>query len=68
VEERRASSNARRLVQFDDVEESIRVWNQGLIERLVNGMSLRVIDVRGVEGTGGGLKPEFRLLQQLWWN
>jgi hypothetical protein len=55
-------------VQFDDVEESIRVWNQGLIERLVDGMSLRVIDVRGVEGTGGGLKPEFRLLQQLWWN
>jgi hypothetical protein len=59
--------SANRLVQFDDVEESIRAWNQGLIERLVEGISLRVIDVRGVEGTGGGMKPEFRLLQQLWW-
>jgi hypothetical protein len=59
--------SARRLVQFDDVEGSIHAWNQGLIERLVDGMGLRVIDVRGVEGTGDGMKPEFRLLQQLWW-
>jgi hypothetical protein len=54
-------------MQFDDVEDSIRAWNPGLIERLVEAMSLRVIDVRGVEGTGDGMKPEFRLLQQLGW-
>jgi hypothetical protein len=58
---------AKRLVQFDDVEESIRAWNKGLIERLVEGMGLRVVNVRGVEGTGGGMKPEFRLWQQLCW-
>jgi hypothetical protein len=59
--------SAKRLMQFDDVEDSIRAWNPGLIERLVEAMSLRVIDVRGVEGTGDGMKPEFRLLQQLGW-
>jgi hypothetical protein len=60
--------SAKRLVQFDDVEASIRAWNQKLIERLVSGLELRVVDVRGVDGTGGGLKPEFRTLQQVYWN
>jgi hypothetical protein len=58
---------AKRLIQFDDVEASIRTWNPKLVESLVSGMGLRAVDVSGVEGTGGGMKPEFRILQQLGW-
>jgi len=59
------SGVAKRLVQFDNVEASIRAWDQDLVERLVSGMALHAVDVNGVEGTGGGMKPEFRMLQKL---
>ena len=64
----RQTGVAKRLVQFDHVEASIRAWNQALVERLVDGMGLRAVDVNGVEGTGGGMKPELRMLQELEWN
>ena len=59
---------AKRLVQFDNVEASMRAWDQGLVEGLVEGMGLRVVGVSGVEGTAGGIGPEFRMLQVLEWH
>jgi hypothetical protein len=59
---------ANRLVEFDDVDTSIRNWNQKLIEAFVQGLGLTVICVRDEEGLGGGLQPKFRMLQQLTWS
>jgi hypothetical protein len=60
-------SSAKRLIQFDDVEASIRTWNPKLVGSLVSRMGLRAVDGSGLEGTGGGMKPEFRILQKLEW-
>ncbi|KAM0689628.1 hypothetical protein Q7P36_010499 [Cladosporium allicinum] len=55
------------LIQFDDVEASIRTWNRDLIESLVSRLGLLTVDVSGVEGIRGGMKPELRILQRLEW-
>ena len=61
------ASWTKRLVQFDDVEASIRGWDQQLIESFVQEMELKVIGVRGEKEPGGGMKPQFRMLQTLEW-
>jgi hypothetical protein len=61
---------AKRLLQFDDLNTSIRGWNQGLIEAFVLELGLKVIDRRGVrggEGIGGVIEPEFMMMQELKW-
>jgi hypothetical protein len=61
---------AKRLLQFDDLNASIRGWNQGLIEAFVLELGLKVIDRRGVrggEGIGGVIEPEFMMMQELKW-
>jgi hypothetical protein len=59
---------ANRLVQYDDVDTSIRSWNQQLIETFVLELGLKVICVRGDEGLGSGTQPKFRMLQRLTWS
>ena len=64
------SGGAKRLLQFDDLNASIRGWNQGLIEAFVLELGLKVIDrhgVRGEEGIGGVIEPEFMMMQELKW-
>jgi hypothetical protein len=63
-------NGAKRLVKFDDLNASIREWNQGLIEAFVLELGLKVIDrrgVRGEEGIGGVIEPEFMMMQELKW-
>jgi hypothetical protein len=57
------AGRASRLVQYDDLDASIRGWNQKLIEVFVSGLGLKVAGVRGEEG----IQPKFRMLQQMAW-
>jgi hypothetical protein len=52
---------------LDDVEASIRGWNQALIEEFVRQLKLVPVVVRGEEGVRGGTEPRLRLLQRLRW-
>jgi hypothetical protein len=61
------SGAAARLLQLDDVEASIRGWNQALIEEFVRQLKLVPVVVRGEEGVRGGTEPRLRLLQRLRW-
>lgn len=64
-------NGAKRLVKFDDLNASIREWNQGLIEAFVLELGLEVISGRGVRGeaelSSSGMEPEFRMMQELKW-
>jgi len=56
-----------RVVQLDDVEASIRGWNQKLVEGFVEQLALEVVAVRDEKGSYGRIKPELRLLQRWHW-
>lgn len=55
------------LVQFDDLEASMRGWDQGLIEDFVRKLGLVVLGVHGEEGLGDGMKPQFRIFRDFSW-
>jgi len=59
--------SAKRLVQLDDVEASIRGWNQEFVENFVEQLKLDVVTPSGEQEPGGGMKPHLTLLQQLDW-
>jgi hypothetical protein len=61
------SGGAARLLQLDDVEASMRGWDQALVEEFVGRLGLVPVVVRGEEGTRGGMEPRLRLLQRLRW-
>ena len=54
-----------RLVQLNDVEASIRGWNQEIVEKFVEQFGLEVVTAHGEDG--GGMKPQLRLSQRLIW-
>jgi hypothetical protein len=59
-----STTTVARLVQMDDVEASIRSWNQEFIEKFVKQLELDAVIVRGEDGSRDGLKPQLRLLQR----
>jgi hypothetical protein len=61
------SGAAARLLQLDDVEDSIHGWNLDLIESFVGQLELEAVIVQGEGGTRGEMEPRLRLLQRLKW-
>jgi len=56
-----------RLMQFDNVEASVRGWNQELIESFVAELRLKVVGLQCEEGLVGGIRPRLMMQQVLHW-
>jgi hypothetical protein len=63
--EKKVYKHVGRLVQVDGIEESIRRWDQEIVDRYVKFLGLKVVSINGEDG--GGSTPRLRLLQTHEW-
>lgn len=61
----RSGLRAGRLVQVDGIEEAIKRWDQGVVDRYVKLLGLKVVSINGEDL--GGMIPRLRLLQTVEW-
>jgi hypothetical protein len=65
----RGHGSAARLLKVDGLEASVRGWDQEFVEGFIERLALNPVTVQNRDGPdGGGLKPEFMLLQKLMWD